>query len=102
MSNTVTNENVFSAEATATGTLVTAAQGRLRGVWVEAGASAGTLIFKDGGAGGTIILTLDTPAGVNMAYMAIPGGGIAYGTDLHVTVSNAAGVTVIYATDNTL
>lgn len=92
-------EPVKAANVTSTGTLVSSQKGRLRGVYVRSGGTAGSAIFKDGGASGTTILTVNTPAQVSAMYQEIPGGGIAFDTDLHVTLSQADGVTAYYAED---
>lgn len=89
-------EAVKSASVTSTDTLVSGA-GRLRGVYVRAAGTAGTAVFKDGGSGGTEILTVNTPAAVGGHYLEIPGGGINFATDLHVTLTTADACTVFYA-----
>ena len=94
-------EPIKSAQATATATLVSSQGGRLRGVYLRAAGSAGTAVFKDGGSGGTTILTINTPAAVGAHYHALPGGGIPFGTDLHVTLTTADAVTAYYAEDRT-
>jgi hypothetical protein len=93
------SEPIKSAAATATGTLVATQAGRLRGVYVRSAGTAGTAVFKDGGSTGTTILTINTPAAVGGVYHDIPGGGIAFATDLHVTLTTADGVTAYYAED---
>ena len=91
------HENMLSPEANVSATLVASAAGRLRGVHYIAGATQGSLIFKDGGSSGTIILTLNTEASATSSgYIEIPGGGIPFSTDLYVAVSVALGVTAFY------
>jgi len=62
------------------------------------GTSAGSVVFRDGGSGGGILFTMNTPAVANAgAYnIVIPGEGILVETDLHGTVSNTASVVVFY------
>ena len=86
---------IKSAEVVATGTLVADAC-RLVGIYVEAGATGGTLILRDGGAGGTILVEIPTPAAASMAYIPVPEPGIDFDTDIHATLTNAAGVMVFY------
>lgn len=95
-------ETVRAADATATGTLVSSQKGRLRGVHYNdaSGGTAGTVVLKDGGSGGTAILTVNTPGQGAGDDVVIPGSGIPFATDLHVTLSNVDGVTVFYAEDN--
>ncbi len=87
-----------SAAATATGTLAST-NGRLKSVHYRAAGTAGTAVFKDGGSGGATILTVNTPAAVGAHDLAIPGEGIPFGTDLHVTLTTADAVTVCYVDD---
>ena len=90
-------EPVLAANLTGTETLY-AGPGRLRGYAWIGGATAGSLTFKDGGASGSPTLVVYTPASAAAAdSVMLPGSGIAFATDLHVTFSNAAGVTAIYA-----
>lgn len=71
---------------------------RMKGLYVVPGTNAGSVVFRDGGSGGDILLTLNTPAGSsNGAYnVVIPGEGILVETNLHGTVSNTASVVVFY------
>ncbi|MDA1043834.1 MAG: hypothetical protein O3C57_01280 [Verrucomicrobia bacterium] len=92
------DEQIRAYQAAASATLYTGA-GRLRGVYAVAAGTAGTLIFKDGGSGGTTILTINTPAAVGAHYHDIPGNGIAFGTDLYVAVTTATAVTAYCGRD---
>lgn len=71
---------------------------RIKSLYVIPGASAGSVVFRDGGSGGTILLTLNTPAVANAgAYsVIIPGEGILVETDLHGTVTTTSSVVVFY------
>ena len=71
---------------------------RIKSLYVIAGASAGSVVFRDGGSGGPILLTLNTPAVANAgAYsVIIPGEGILVETDLHGTVTTTSSVVVFY------
>ncbi len=71
---------------------------RMKGLYVVPGATAGSVVFRDGGSGGDILLTLNTPAVANAgAYnVVIPGEGILIETNLHGTVTNTASVVVFY------
>lgn len=89
-------EDVVSAAVTATGTVVASAAGRLRGLYIRTTGTEGTAVFRDGGASGTIILTLNTPAAEGHMNIDVPGGGIAFSTDLHATLTNVDGVTAFY------
>lgn len=86
---------VKSAHATATGTLVSA-PARLLGVYMSFVAGAGDVVFRDGGAGGAVLLTLTTPQAVGSSYVPVAGGGLQFTTDVHVTIAGADSVTAIY------
>jgi hypothetical protein len=72
--------NVFSAHADATGTIYAGAT-NLAGYQALSGGTAGEIVFRDGGASGTIRLK-------------IPGTGIRFLTDIHVTLPTNAAVTI--------
>lgn len=88
-------EDIVAASAnTAVATLKTGL-GRLRGYHIRSGASAGSAIFRDGGSAGVTMFTVYTPASAAaLVSMEIPGGGIPFDTSLHVTLSQADGITV--------
>ena len=71
---------------------------RIKGLYFVSGATAGSVIFRDGGSGGPILLTMNTPAAAASGsnYIIMPGEGILVGTNLHGTVSNTTSVVVFY------
>ena len=86
--------NVFSAHADATGTIYAGAT-NLGGFQMLSGGTAGEIVFRDGGASGTIRLKLNIPANTNNPVsMLIPGNGIRFNTDIHVTLPTSAAVTI--------
>ena len=68
---------------------------RVRGALVEPGASAGSLVFRDGGSGGTAVITINTVANGDPFSMVIPADGVVFQNDVYVTLTNAK-VTVFY------
>ena len=68
---------------------------RVRGMVVEPGASAGSVILKDGGSSGTTVMTINTPAAGQLTPVLIPAEGVLFTTDVYATLSNAK-VTVFY------
>ena len=87
--------DVSSATATETGTLV--AQGtRIKGVLLTTTSSAGSVVFRDGGATGTTKMTLNTPAVAEMFNALLPAEGVVFRTNVHVTVTGVASVTVFH------
>lgn len=87
--------DVLSAVATADGTMVSG-RNRLKGVVLTATTSAGSVVFKDGGASGTARLTVNTPAVADFHDIFIPGEGILFNTDIYVDVTNVSSVTIFY------
>jgi hypothetical protein len=80
----------------ATGTMVSG-RTRVKGYQCLSGGTAGDIIFRDGGASGTIRLQFNVPANTNNPFAnIIPGEGILFETDVHVTLPTAAKVTVFY------
>ena len=68
---------------------------RVRSAVVEPGASVGSVVFKDGGASGTTIMTINTPAGGSPFNVYIPAEGVLFLTNVYVTLTNAK-ATVFY------
>jgi hypothetical protein len=88
--------DVKSAHVEATGTMVSG-RTRLKGYQCLSGGTAGDIIFRDGGSGGTIRLQFNIPNNTNNPFAnLIPGEGILFTTDVHVTLPTAAKVTVFY------
>lgn len=87
--------DVLSAHTEATGTMVSA-RTRLKGYQCISGGTAGDIIFRDGGASGTIRLRFNIGTGTQPIGLPIPGQGILFNTDIHVTLPTAAKVTVFY------
>jgi hypothetical protein len=88
--------DVKSSHVEATGTLVSG-RVRVKGYQCLSGGTAGDVIFRDGGASGTIRLQFNIPNNTNNPFAnLIPGEGILFTTDVHVTLPTAAKVTVFY------
>jgi len=68
---------------------------RVRGALVEPGASAGSVVFKDGGASGATVFTVNTVANGEPFSVVIPGEGVLFLVDVYATLTNAK-VTVFY------
>jgi hypothetical protein len=86
--------NVFAAHADATGTIYAGAT-NLAGYQALSGGTAGEVIFRDGGSGGTVLLRFNIPANTNNPFAnLIPGNGIRFNTSIHVTLPTSAAVTV--------
>ena len=88
--------DVKSAHVEATGTMVSG-RVRVKGYQCLSGGTAGDIILRDGGASGTIRLQFNIPANTNNPFAnLIPGEGILFTTDVHVTLPTAAKITVFY------
>lgn len=89
--------DVLSSHIEITGTMVTG-RVRVKGYQCLSGGTAGDIIFRDGGASGTIRLQFNVPANTNNPFAnLIPGEGILFSTDVHVTLPSLTKVTVFYA-----
>ena len=75
---------------------VTDTRVRVRGMVIEPGASAGSVVLKDGGSSGTTLFTINTTANGETFNVLIPAEGILCGTSAYATLTNAK-VTVFYA-----
>ena len=88
--------DVLSSHVEATGMMVSG-RTRVKGYQCLSGGTAGDIIFRDGGASGPIRLQFNIPANTNNPFAnLIPGEGILFTTDVHVTLPTAAKVTVFY------
>ena len=67
-------------------------------VTADSANTAGTLVLKDGGSGGTNLLEVDIPANsnTNSFYSLIPGEGILFSTNVYATMTGIASITVYY------
>ena len=87
--------DVKAVHAEATGTLVSG-RTRVKAYQAISGGTAGDIIFRDGGASGTIRLQFNISTGVQPISLLIPGEGILFYNDVHVTLPTNAKVTTFY------
>lgn len=88
--------DVLASHVEATGTMVSG-RVRVKGYQCLSGGTAGDIILRDGGASGTIRLQFNIPANTNNPFAnLIPGEGILFATDVHVTLPTSAKITVFY------
>jgi hypothetical protein len=88
--------DVLASHVEATGTMVSG-RTRIKGYQCLSGGTAGDIIFRDGGSGGVVRLQFNIPANTNNPFAnIIPGEGILFYTDVHVTLPTSAKVTVFY------
>ena len=60
------------------------------------GGTAGDVIFRDGGASGTIVFQFNIGTGTQPINLLLPGAGILFETDIHVTLPATAKITTFY------
>ena len=83
------------AHATATAQMVAQnRRARLTSIQGKGNSASGSIIFKSGGASGTVIATyLFGEEGLDMY---LPGSGILFEDGIHATISGTAGVTITF------
>lgn len=86
--------DVKSTRVTATGTVLSF-RTRMKGLVVVGTAGAGSVVFRDGGATGPVLLELDVIAN-GEKDITIPGEGILFSTDIHATITALTSVVVFY------
>ena len=87
--------DVRAAHVETTGTVVSN-RTRLKAYQCISGGTAGDVIYRDGGSGGTIRLQFNIGTGTQPIALLIPGEGILFTTDIHVTLPASAKVTTYY------
>lgn len=75
--------------------VVVASPARVRGIYYNANASAGSVVVKDGGSGGSTVITIATPAN-GYGSIVIPGDGVLCSSNVYVALTNVASATVFY------
>ena len=85
--------NVFAKHKDATGTIYAGAT-NLGGYQVASGGTAGEIIFRDGGVSGTERLRLNITTNTAIISTLLPGNGIRFDTDIHVTLPANAAITI--------
>jgi hypothetical protein len=91
--------DVKAKTMTATGaTGIGLPRARIKGVYALLSATAGSVSFTDGGAGGTELLKFDTPvsAATGYLYVLIPNDGVRFEADPYLTLTNVSSVTFFY------
>jgi hypothetical protein len=87
--------DVKAVHTEATGTIVSS-RTRVKGYHCISGGTAGDVIFRDGGATGTIRLQFNIATGTQPITMLIPGEGILFDTNVHVTLPATSKITAFY------
>ena len=70
---------------------------RVKAVYMIPSGTAGSVIFKDGGASGTTVMTLNTVASATQpTYVLFPGEGVLFSTNVYGDVTSIGSVTIFY------
>lgn len=71
---------------------------RIKGILISPAATAGGLILKDGGSGGTVVFQSTWPASTEPSpfNIVVPGQGIRCETDVYADVTDLTSITVFY------
>jgi hypothetical protein len=73
-------------------------RGRIRAIYIIPTGTAGSVVFKDGGASGTTLLTINTVASATVQqYIRLPANGLLFQTSLYGALTNVGSVVVFYA-----
>lgn len=71
---------------------------RVKAIYIVPAGTAGSLVLKDGGSGGTTIATFNTVASATQpTYLLFPGEGLLFRTNVYGTVTSLGSATVLYA-----
>lgn len=89
------SSDIQAVDVNATGTQPIG-RSRVKGFNYVCTATAGSIVLRDGGAGGSILLTLATPPVAGAYDVSIPGDGMLFEGDLHVTLTNVTSATFFY------
>jgi hypothetical protein len=70
---------------------------RVKAVYIIPTASAGSVVFRDGGSGGAVKATINTLASSTAPnYMLLPGEGLLFQTNIYIAPTAVVSTTVIY------
>ena len=78
--------DVMTAVVSTSGTAY-AARTRVRGLLVVPTGSAGLIVLRDGGSGGTVLFSIATAANGEPFSVVIPANGVLFETDVYAAVS---------------
>jgi hypothetical protein len=87
--------DVLAAHRETTGTMVSG-RNRVKGLIVTPGGTAGDIILRDGGSGGTARLQFNLSTNQSAFSFTVPGEGVLFLTDIHVTLPTSSKLTVFY------
>jgi hypothetical protein len=75
----------------------TLGRNRIKAVYIVPDTGAGSVVFRDGGASGSVKMTINTLASSTTPdYILIPGEGLLFQTDIYVDLTSVVSVMVFY------
>jgi len=76
----------------------TLGRNRVKAIYIIPDTGAGSVVFRDGGASGSVKLTVNTLAASSTPdYILIPDQGLLFQTDIYVDLTSVVSVMVFYA-----
>ena len=88
--------DVKSTHLTADGT-VSANPARLKALSYRGNGTDGSILFKNGGSGGTTLLELDVGTSDTFTiYILLPGEGVRFDTNIYADLTNVSAITAFY------
>lgn len=70
---------------------------RVRAIYIVPNANAGSVVLRDGGASGSVKTTVNTlAASTSATYLILPGEGLLFNSNIHVTTTDVVSVMVFY------
>ena len=92
VSQVLTADGQFTDQASAT-----IGRARIKAVYMIPSGTAGSVVFKNGGASGTTVMTLNTVASATQpTYVLFPGEGVLFSTNVYGDVTSIGSVTIFY------
>ena len=76
---------------------VSASPARLKAVSYRGDGTAGSILFKNGGSGGTTLLELDVGTSDTFTiYILLPGEGVRFDTSIYADLTHVSAITAFY------
>jgi hypothetical protein len=75
---------------------VFSARTRLKGLFITPGTATGSVVVRDGGASGTVLISTATAQDGTPFSVIIPGEGVLCATNIHVTLAGTGTTAVVF------
>lgn len=70
---------------------------RIKAIYVSPDIGVGSVVLRDGGAGGTVLYKIDVPAGSSAIYMSLPEDGILFKGGAYADLTTVISATFFWA-----